>query len=145
MGLDIKEYHKAYYLANIDKYKEYSHQYYLDHKEEDKERNKEYTKQWRLDNPEKVKLQGQRSVQRLKVHVLFHYSKNDPSCVRCGNADVDVLCIDHIHGDGNQQRKRDKTGLGNAFYGWLKRNNFPEGFQVLCWNCNIKKRIREHC
>ena len=24
-------------------------------------------------------------------------------------------------------------------YEWIKRNNYPDGFQVLCWNCNSGK------
>ena len=26
-------------------------------------------------------------------------------------------------------------------YGWLRRNSYPEGFQVLCHNCNLGKKI----
>ena len=29
----------------------------------------------------------------------------------------------------------------NGFYYWLIRNNFPEGYQILCANCNIFKRF----
>ena len=32
---------------------------------------------------------------------------------------------------------------GTKFYRWLKRNNFPEGFQVLCFNCNCGKEINK--
>ena len=29
----------------------------------------------------------------------------------------------------------------SKFYLWLKRNNFPPGYQVLCWNCNCGRSI----
>lgn len=59
-------------------------------------------------------------------------------CKTCGeNWDV-VLDIDHIHGGGTQHRANLNIG-GDRFYYWLRRNNYPEGFQVLCRNCNWAK------
>ena len=31
-------------------------------------------------------------------------------------------------------------GILTGFYLWLKRNNFPEGFQTLCMNCQWLKK-----
>jgi len=31
------------------------------------------------------------------------------------------------------------------FYRWLKQNNFPEGFRVLCINCNFSLGIYGYC
>lgn len=63
-------------------------------------------------------------------------------CVCCGIEDKDILTIDHINGNGNKHRKLLKK-RGTSFYMWLKRNNYPPGYQVLCFNCNWKKHIVE--
>ena len=49
---------------------------------------------------------------------------------------MDVLTIDHIKGGGTKHRKKIK---GEKITVWLKKNNFPKGFQTLCFNCNWKK------
>lgn len=55
----------------------------------------------------------------------------------CEIDDIDVLTIDHINNDGHKHREL----VGVKMYRWLVQNNFPEGFQVLCANCNLKKEI----
>jgi hypothetical protein len=48
----------------------------------------------------------------------------------------DFLQIDHVNNDGKQHRK--VIGQGRTYF-WLKKNNFPSDFQVLCANCNFAK------
>lgn len=53
-----------------------------------------------------------------------------------------MLTIDHIHNDGAKHRREITGGIsqnGAKLYAWLKKNNYPEGFQVMCWNHNMKK------
>lgn len=62
------------------------------------------------------------------------------SCSACSADDLDVLTVDHVHGDGGACRKAD--GLGLSLYrkvisGLLDRTRF----QVLCFNCNVKKHV----
>ena len=78
---------------------------------------------------------------KLKLDVLLHYTDNKLMCSseNCPEADVDVLCIDHVNGGGSKERKRLDVGCGTEFYRWLKRNNYPKGYQVLCANCNQVK------
>lgn len=74
----------------------------------------------------------------LKLKVLNYYSKNTMSCSLCGyNEEPLILQLDHIYNNGAEQRKA--FGNGNKFYRWIIKNNYPEGFQVLCPNCNWKK------
>lgn len=74
---------------------------------------------------------------RLKIEVLKHYSP-DLVCERCGEKDILVLSVDHINGGGNKQKK--ELGLmGGRFYQWLKNNNYPSGFRVLCMNCQWRE------
>jgi ferric-dicitrate binding protein FerR (iron transport regulator) len=55
-------------------------------------------------------------------------------CACCGETRWQFLAIDHIEGHGNAHRKM--VGEGYQFYQWLRNNNFPKGFRVLCHNCN---------
>lgn len=81
----------------------------------------------------------------LKREVLEHYSGGAAQCAKCGFDDIRALCIDHINGNGAEHRRTMNTtssrGAGTAIYTWLRKNNYPSGFQVLCSNCN---RIKEH-
>lgn len=73
----------------------------------------------------------------LKVGVFKHYGL---VCNICGEHRIEFLCIDHIEGGGNEHRRiLGNGGFGDVIYRWLKKNNYPEGFQLLCYNCNIKK------
>jgi len=53
-------------------------------------------------------------------------------CACCGEEEKTFLTIDHINGDGCKHRK--EIGQSNM-YRWLRDNNYPTGFQVLCMNC----------
>jgi len=63
-------------------------------------------------------------------------------CKCCGETEKVFLTIDHINNDGAIMRK---SGIhpkgGTSFYAWLRKNNFPEGFQVLCMNCQFGKKL----
>ena len=65
---------------------------------------------------------------------MYYYSDGKLYCEWCKEKFYDMLTIDHINNDGNKRRKIE--GRGSALYKWLIRNSFPEGFQVLCFNCN---------
>ena len=73
---------------------------------------------------------SRRYYRRLRYRVLTHYSvANPPTCECCGEAHLEFLCIDHINGGGAVHR-------GINIYEYLKRNEYPAGFRVLCNNCN---------
>lgn len=78
---------------------------------------------------------------RLKPTVLTHYGNGKLACVKCGFDDIKALTIDHIDGNGANHRRAIGVGAGNSFYRWLKENNFPEGYQVLCMNCQWIKMV----
>jgi len=62
------------------------------------------------------------------------------TCNCCGETESLFLSIDHINNDGAEERKSGKyNGSGSAFYGWLRKNKFPSGYQVLCMNCQVGK------
>lgn len=116
-----REYHRLYQL-----------QYYPKHSE----KYKRYASAWRR-SPKGKLYQGKYWIDR-KSEVLAHYGNGHIACVRCGFDNIRALSIDHIGGGGNTHRKI--TGEGCQFYYWLKRNNFPTGYQTLCMNCQALKK-----
>ena len=87
--------------------------------------------------------------EQIKRKVLTHYSSFPPVCIRCGYTDIRALSIDHINGGGNQERKALFGSIhsgGRNFYAWLIENHYPDGYQVLCMNCQWLKRVenKEH-
>jgi adenylate kinase family enzyme len=91
-----------------------------------------------LQNREKCK----RRSEQLRQEIFSHYGK---SCVCCNESEIKFLTIDHIENNGSEHRKSEKVGSGGGFYAWLKRNSYPPGFQVLCWNCNAAKGMYGSC
>jgi hypothetical protein len=74
---------------------------------------------------------------------MTFYGNGEAKC-QCGVNELALLTIDHIAGGGNQHRKEiGLKGAGYGFYRWLKKNGFPPGYQVLCWNCQFRKRRQE--
>jgi len=142
---------KEYYLKNKEKLTDKNHDWYLKNREKilkiNKEKYKENKKEilmknreWRMKNKEKIREWWR----NIRLEVLSHYSDKSqdfPRCTCCGETEFNFLSIDHIHGGGNQHRKQIKVQSGYKFYYWLKKNNFPDGYQVLCMNCNWGKRM----
>lgn len=54
----------------------------------------------------------------------------------------EILTIDHIDG---WRKHHDKKLVGVALYRWLRRNNYPAGFRVLCMNCNFSHGHFGYC
>ena len=100
---------------------------------------------WARNNKVAHSLKGVKARRKLKLETFSRYCDGDIVCKWCGKErEIDLLTIDHIEGGGNKHRKKEGlSGAGYNFYRWLKRNNFPDGYQVLCWNCNYKKRKQE--
>ena len=78
---------------------------------------------------------------KVKKEVLAHYGGLPPKCAKCGYADIRALTIDHIDGGGNAHRKQIAKTSSIGFYAWLRRNKYPEGFQVLCMNDQFLKNF----
>ena len=111
-------------MVDLEKRRATKARYYQNHKEENRASATRYREQ-------------------LRMKVLGHYSNGAMKCAHCGEADLDVLCLDHINGGGSQQRRELGKPGGRSFYLWVIANSYPEGFQVLCANCNIRKFHKE--
>jgi hypothetical protein len=96
----------------------------------------EYRKEWHKKNPQSAErhkaIVRQRNRQQ-KEQVFDHYGRK---CACCDEGEFEFLQIDHVGGGG----KKHKREIGKrTIYTWLIRNNFPDGFQTLCANCNHAK------
>jgi hypothetical protein len=98
------------------------------------------SRRWQKRNPEKVRAINREQSYRYRAAVLDHYG---PFCVCCGEAETTFLTVDHMNNDGAEHRRTDPSA--SNIYFWLVRNDFPEGFQILCWNCNAAKQFRGGC
>ena len=111
---------------------------------------REKKQEFRRLNPEKAKEIQKKHRERCReqrLFVLTHYCGGaKPFCVCCGEAEFKFLCIDHIHGGGNKHRVKifGTTRSGNLAI-WLFANGLPDGFQVLCHNCNMAKGAYGEC
>lgn len=75
----------------------------------------------------------------LKDEIYHHYGGYECSC--CGEHTEQFLTLDHKNNDGAMHRALIGRGSGHHLYRWIKRNNFPSIFQVLCFNCNCGRQL----
>jgi hypothetical protein len=135
-----------------DEYKQKKHEYYLKNREhiikkskDNKNKNAEkYRQQDRIrrqrpDFKKHSREYARERWQRIKKETLNHYGGK---CLCCEEAHIEFLSIDHINGNGTQHRK---TTIGTHIYDWLRRNNYPEGYRVLCFNCNMSLGFFSYC
>lgn len=123
--------------------KEYRRKYYQEHKEEQqayreihKEKRKQYMKEWYAKNKIRQQELAREYRKQLRIEIISHYGRK---CVCCGENRIEFLTIDHINDGGRKHRR--SIGGPNRFYLWLKKNNYPKDYQVLCMNCNWAKRF----
>lgn len=74
----------------------------------------------------------QRRNQEIKDAAFARYGGYICDC--CGETNKEFLQIDHIGGTGGEHRREDPTA--RRIYSWLRKHKYPEGFRVLCSNCN---------
>lgn len=105
------------------------------------EKYREHQRDHRNRHLERVRRQRRESGRRRKLRVMHGYG--GPECVCCGEKCLTMLTIDHVNNDGAKHRNELNGGKGREasveLYCWLEENNYPSGFQVLCYNCNISK------
>jgi hypothetical protein len=77
----------------------------------------------------------------VRLTVLRHNGGDWLACIDCGEADPDVLVLDHVYDDGRAERRRLKLSSTRLFLLLVKRG-FPARYQTLCHNCNAKKEMQ---
>ncbi len=100
--------------------------------------------------PDQSKLDDVKYRRRLRLDVLKAYGGDPPTCACCGETTLEFLNVDHVNGGGHEQRRQlFGKNVGSRFYQWLRSNDYPPGYRVLCSNCNSsmdrgKSRCRGH-
>lgn len=97
----------------------------------------EYAKKWHQENLDRVNVYRKKTALKLRSDVFEAYGGK---CLCCGETTLLFLTIDHIDGDGNRHRKKvlgSHLKAGTHFYRWLRQNDYPSGFRILCFNCNM--------
>ena len=117
-------------MRDLEKKRVYQREHYRENREYYIKYNSEYAKLHRKQKNQNEK----RYKQRLKLEVLSHYGGSPPQCACCAEKALEFLTIDHIIGGGNRHRKELKR---QNLYSYLKVNNYPLGYRVLCMNCNF--------
>lgn len=124
--------------SNIEQSKKYHRDYQRAWRKRRGGKYQKWRKKYAASRKERDAEIARASRSRRKIEVLSHYSKGKPKCACCGEPHIEFLTIDHIERNGAAHRReirRGKSG-GVDMHGWLKKNKFPKGYQVLCWNCN---------
>lgn len=115
-----RERRQAWNEANPDKLREYSRKYYELNREQEIIR----------------KVRGNaRRYRRLRLEALQHYGGTEPQCACCGEWHLSFLALDHIGGGGSAHR-RELNARSLNIWEFLRRENYPDGYRVLCHNCN---------
>jgi hypothetical protein len=95
----------------------------------------EYQREWYLAHREEQILVMRKRRKEIRDEVFAAYGGYICAC--CGETNPGFLSLDHIDGGGNKHRRKINRKSGIGFQYWLKKNSFPLGFQVLCYNCNL--------
>ncbi len=142
------------------KAKQYWKKYNKEWKINNREKYKKRMTEWQRNNPEKTKKYRDTNYQKhknkiitqkinankkrrhiAKLDCVFHYSNGTNCCECCGENHIEFLSIDHISGNGRKHRKEIKEYLPI----YLKKNNYPLGFRILCYNCNLAIGFFGYC
>lgn len=81
-----------------------------------------------------------------RIKLLVYENYGGFLCACCGEKEPMFLSIDHKNNDGYAHRKMIKNGTTNGItlYNWIygqfkKTGIWPDGFQILCMNCQHGK------
>jgi len=142
----ILGHHKEYRLDNLEQIKNRKKLYYENNKDEilrkikdhyhKKLKNdisykmgrKDYHDKYYLENKNEVTRKHREYDRKHRTECIDHYGGK---CACCGENTYEFLSIDHINGNGLKHRRE----VGDIVR-WLIKNNYPEGFRILCHNCN---------
>ncbi len=74
----------------------------------------------------------------LRIKTINIYGGAKCSAEGCSVTDIKKLEINHIAGFGSEHRKKlfGRDRAGHNFWYWLKKNGWPDGFNVLCHHHN---------
>lgn len=108
-----------------------------------REKVRAWGRQWREKNRERSRELAAKYNREAKLDIMAHYGG---SCVCCGETIVEFLTLDHINGDGGQDRKQARVGHGGyRHYRKLLQEPPRADLQILCVNCHHAKTFTGSC
>lgn len=99
------------------------------------EQSREAQKKWRQEHAQRI---TRNRIDARKTAMEKYGGK----CMCCGETTFEFLTFDHINNDGHIHRQ---TVPSYDLVFWLRKNNYPDFIQVLCWNCNMAKSKHGRC
>ncbi len=102
-----------------------------------------YGRVWDRTHKHIISINCKKRLSIMKTKVFGYYSNFTFHCNCCNISGIEFLTIDHI--DGKKAENHDIGMKGKKLYSWLIRNGYPDGDQVLCWNCHSAKGIYGKC
>ena len=87
-------------------------------------------------------LRNKKYNREVRTQVLEAYGNK---CNCCGESKQEFLAIDHINGGGYKQRKTLSNRSSTGLYMKLREWGYPEGYRVLCHNCNQSRGFYGYC
>lgn len=139
----VNIYGKTYYEKNKDRLAPIRKKW---EEENRQQRTIDKTRRCRM-NPQREANRAKRYNLNLKLEMIAAYGGK---CLCCGESRWEFLTIDHINGDGAQERKKSREdgrcGAGLPFYYVLKKQGWPQDrYQLLCMNCNAAHGFYGYC
>lgn len=96
-------------------------------------------------HPEKLKMYRRNYLRKCRLKAIEHYSNGTNSCSCCGEKHIEFLSFDHINGGGKKDRDNNIKGKYSTIGVFLVRKNFPSGYRILCFNCNLSRGFYGYC
>jgi hypothetical protein len=87
---------------------------------------------------ENQKIRNRAYNQKLKLKVMDGYGNK---CNCCGEAKIEFLTIDHVNNDGAKDKKNDRSYSTYRLCRRIIKENFPNNYQILCFNCNCGRQV----
>jgi hypothetical protein len=103
-------------------------------------------RKWVQEHREYYRERSRARNRRLRLECLSKYGGSPPKCACCKENTYEFLALDHVNNNGAEERRNSTWGKGGAvMYCLLRKRGFPEGYQVLCHNCNLAKGFYGKC
>lgn len=141
-----RAYGAKYRALNADAQKKKSNDYYARNKDKiaakrQTEEYKTHRREWersvkdRPERKERIRVNGRNFHERVWSEAIKFFGP----CACCGESTPEFLSLDHINGNGAEERKKGKSGM--MILSALRRAGWPEEskneYRLLCFNCNF--------
>ena len=73
---------------------------------------------------------------KIRLNAIAKYGG---TCICCGESESRFLTFNHVNNDGVFHRRELAYTSGHAIVHWVRKNNYPDNIQLLCYNCNHAK------